>query len=74
MTTFLTVTLAAARNDELRRRGARPLPLSAIDAIRSRRRPKGIARHFLSHHSETQRQASRSLMSRRDWSAPVSQR
>jgi hypothetical protein len=42
MTSYMTVTLAAARNDELQRYGARPLPLSALDAIRSSRRPRAI--------------------------------
>ena len=52
MTSYMTVTLAAARNDELHRRGARPLPLSALDAIRSSRRPNAIMRYFLSHASQ----------------------
>ncbi len=56
MTSYATVTLAAARNDELHRRGARPLPLSALDAIRSSRRPNAIVRYFLSHFSQAQAQ------------------
>jgi hypothetical protein len=54
MTTYVTATLAAARNDELHRRGARPLPLWALDAIRSGRGPVGITRSFDSHASHAQ--------------------
>lgn len=56
MTSYLTVTLAAARNDELLRRGARPLPLSALDAIRSTRVPNVIMRYFRSHARQPQAQ------------------
>ena len=56
MTSYMTVTLAAARNDELHRRGARPLPLSALDAIRSSRRPHAIARYVLTQASQSQAQ------------------
>ena len=49
MTSYMTVTLAAARNDELRRRGARPLPLLALEAIRSTRGPNVIMRYFRGH-------------------------
>lgn len=47
MTSYVTATLAAARNGELHRRGARPLPLSALDAIRSSRGPNAAIRYFL---------------------------
>lgn len=57
MTSYMTVTLAAARNDELHRRGARPLPVSALDAIRSSRRPKAILRYLLSRVGRAHAQA-----------------
>jgi hypothetical protein len=56
MTSYMTVTLAAARNDELHRRAARPLPLWALDAIRSSRRPNAVMRYFLSHAGQAQAQ------------------
>ena len=56
MTPYVTVTLAAASNDELHRRGARPLPLWALDALRSSRRPNAIKRYFLRHPSPAQLQ------------------
>jgi hypothetical protein len=56
MTSYMTATLAAARNDELHRRGARPLPLSALDAIHSSRWPNAIMRYFRSHASPAQAQ------------------
>ncbi len=54
MTTYLTATLAAARNDELHRRGAPPVPLRALDAIRSGRSAVTIKRYLLRHASQVQ--------------------
>ena len=54
MTSYMTATLAAARNDELHRRGAHPLPLWALGAIRSDRRPNTIKRYFLREASQAQ--------------------
>jgi hypothetical protein len=52
MTTYLTATLAAARNDELHRRGVRPLPLFALDAIRSSRRSTAIKEYLVGQVSQ----------------------
>jgi hypothetical protein len=52
MTPYVTATLAAAHNDELHRRGAHPLPLWALDAIRSSDRPSTIKRYFLRKTSQ----------------------
>jgi hypothetical protein len=54
MTTYVTATLAAARNDELHRRGAYPLPLWSLEAIASGRRPNAIKRYFRTHASHAQ--------------------
>jgi hypothetical protein len=56
MTPYVTATLAAAHNDELNRRGARPLPLWALDAIRSTDGPNATKRHFLRQASRAQAQ------------------
>jgi hypothetical protein len=56
MTSYMTVTLAAAGNDELHRRGVRPMPLSVLDAIRSSRRPRAILRYLVSRASQARAQ------------------
>ncbi len=56
MTSYITVTLAAARNDELQRRAALPAPLSALDGIRSSRRAKAVMRSFRRRARQAQAQ------------------
>jgi hypothetical protein len=51
MTSYLSATIAAARNDELQRRAARGLPLLAYDAARSNGGYGSIRRYFR-HASE----------------------
>ena len=46
MNSYLTATIAAARNDELQRRAARGLPLWAFDANRSHGGLGAIRRYF----------------------------
>lgn len=52
MNSYITATIAAARNDELQRRAARGLPLLALDAVRPHGRFDRIKQYFR-HASET---------------------